>query len=201
MKYLDKIPKHKYPWLPIMYKIIYDLKPSVIIEYGTGTGVTAVTMGLALLDLYESTGHVGKIKSYDLFETESKGKYIRDIQTPFTNTNSIELVNSYNLNHIINISHGDFSNFTADIKFDLLYFDIGNHGDNVLDLYNLCKSFVDHGSIILFEGGSYVRDNVEWMKDKRKIETIKNITNYKLISPDERYSVSMIYNSNLYQIL
>lgn len=184
-----------------MYKIIYDLRPATIIEYGTGSGGTAVTMGLALLDLYESFGHIGKIQSYDLFEKESEGKYIRDVQNPFTDNNAKSLVNSFDLNNIININYGDFSNFTPDTKFDLLYFDIGNHGENILDMYNLCKDSIEAGSIVLFEGGSATRDNVEWMSSKQKIESIKNIVNYKLISPDERYSVSIIYNDKLYQIL
>lgn len=201
MKYLNKIPNHKYIWLPIMYKIVYDLKPATIIEYGTGDGGTAVTMGLALLDLYESIGHKGKIQSYDLFEKESEGKYIRDVQNPFTDDNAKSLVNEYKLNDIISISHGDFSNFTSDTKFDLLYFDIGNHGENVLDMYNLCKDSIESGSIVLFEGGSEDRDNVRWMYNKQKINSVKNITHYKLISPNNRYSVSIIYNDKLYQIL
>lgn len=184
MKYINKLPTHKYTWLPVMYKVVYDLKPKTIIEYGTGSGGTAVTMGLALLDLYESFGHVGKIKTYDLFETEAVGKYIRDVQLPFTDESPRQLVNRFKLNDIISIEHGDFSNFTSDTKFDLLYFDIGNHGVNILDMYNLCKESVEAGSVILFEGGSDARDNVEWMSQKQKIQSVKHITGYKLISAE-----------------
>jgi len=201
LKYINKIPPHKYTWLPILYKLIYDIRPKKIIEYGTGNGGTAVTMGLALLDLNESYGHVGTIKSYDLFENEAEGKYIRDVQLPFTATHAKNLVNTFNLNNIIDINYGDFSKFTSDVQFDLLYFDIGNHGDNVLDMYNLCKSSIESGSVVIFEGGSKTRDNVEWMINKRKIESIQNITNYKLMSADLRYSCSIIYNTKLYQIL
>jgi cephalosporin hydroxylase len=48
MKYLDKLPSHKYQWIPLLYSIIYSLKPKKIIEYGTEWGGTAITMGLAL---------------------------------------------------------------------------------------------------------------------------------------------------------
>jgi hypothetical protein len=201
MKYLNQLPGHKYTWLPIMYNLVYKLKPTKIIEYGTFGGGTAVTMGLALRDLYETYGHIGHVESYDLFDREANGKYVRDVQGPIPMSISKKLVDDYELNDIVTIDYGDFSKFTSDIKFDLLYFDIGNTGENVLDVYNLCKSSIESGSVILFEGGSHTRDNVPWMLNKQKINSIRDITNYKLLSPESKYSCSIIYNPNIHKQL
>ena len=69
-------------------------------------------------------------------------------------------------------------------------------------MYEGCKKNIKEGSIILFEGGSVVRDNVAWMVDlgKTKINDIKEKVNYKLLTPNQKYSFSIIYNPKLYDL-
>ena len=52
-------------------------------------------------------------------------------------------------------------------------------------MYNGCKDNIKKGSIVLFEGGSTVRDNVPWMIDlkKTKINDVKDKVNYKVKKP------------------
>lgn len=201
MKYINYLPNHKYGWLPIMYSIIYNLKPKKIIEYGTQTGGTAVSMGLALKDLHEMTGHVGHVYSYDLFESESAGQFSRDIEGPISIESSLRLVSQYGLHDYISISYGDFNNHQLTEDCDILYFDIGNHGENVNSMYDQCKHLIQNGLVVLFEGGSEERDNVSWMKVKNKqpINAIKNKTNYQLLTDNSKYSLSIIYNKDLYE--
>jgi predicted O-methyltransferase YrrM len=193
MKYIDRLPRHKYQWIPLLYSLVHSLKPKKIIEYGTEWGGTAITMGLALKDLYETEQHLGKVYTYDTFEVQSKGEI-----------GAVNNMRQFGVSDFVEVNRGDFFDFCAqeEKEFDLLYFDIDNDGEKVLEMYEGCKNQIQAGSVVLFEGGSTVRDDVKWMQDynKRKIESIKEITGYKLLTPNTKYSVSIIYNPDIYNL-
>jgi predicted O-methyltransferase YrrM len=198
MKYISIFPRHKYPWLSTLYSIILDIKPKTIIEYGTEHGGTAIVMGLALKELYEMEQHKGMIYTYDTFEVQSKGEIG---SCPNYNV-ALSNVAHYGLQDFIKVERGDFFEFCSNPKkeFDFLYFDIDNDGDKVLEMYEGCKNNIDQGSIVLFEGGSVTRDNVPWMitKNKTKINDV-NVP-FKLLTPEQKYSCSIIYNANIYNL-
>jgi predicted O-methyltransferase YrrM len=196
---INQIP-HKYPWLTSLYALILQFKPKNIIEYGTEYGGTAMIMALALRQLYEEENHKGKIYTYDTFEVQSKGEIGSVPQLELAKQNlSNSLVKDF-----VEVDRGDFWEFCdrKNKEFDLLYFDIDNDGDKVLEMYNGCKDNIEKGSIVLFEGGSTVRDNVPWMIDlnKTKMNDIKDKVNYKVLTPDQKYSFSIIYNPEIYDL-
>tara|TARA_Y100000592_G_scaffold73699_1_gene114807 strand:- start:1234 stop:1854 length:621 start_codon:yes stop_codon:yes gene_type:complete len=196
---LNKIP-HKYPWLTSLYALILQFKPKNIIEYGTEYGGTAMVMALALKQLQDEENHKGKIYTYDTFEVQSKGEIgsVPNLETAKQN------LSQPFFKDIIEVDRGDFWEFCdrKNKEFDLLYFDIDNDGDKVLEMYNGCKDNIEKGSIVLFEGGSTVRDNVPWMIDlnKTKMNDVKDKVNYKLLTPDQKYSFSIIYNPEIYDL-
>lgn len=203
MNYLDKLPKHKYGWLPTLYSLVFHLRPKTIIEFGTAYGGTAITMGLALLDLYEQFNHVGKIHTYDTFGKESKGHIgsSPNFELALYNIQKYPI----SVSPYIEVGQKCFYEFNNDPtkSYDLLYFDIDNDGDKVLEMYLGNKSLIDNGSVVIFEGGSTIRDNVKWMieKNKTKFNEIKQQVPFKLLTQDtEKYSCSILYNSNLYQL-
>jgi len=200
MKYIDRLPRHKYQWIPLLYSLVHSLKPKKIIEYGTEWGGTAITMGLALKDLYETEQHLGKVYTYDTFEVQSKG----EIGSRPQFEGAVNNMRQFGVSDFAEVNRGDFFDFCAqeEKEFDLLYFDIDNDGEKVLEMYEGCKNQIQAGSVVLFEGGSTVRDDVKWMQDynKRKIESIKEITGYKLLTPNTKYSVSIIYNPDIYNL-
>jgi len=198
MKYINQFPTHKYPWLPILYSLILDIKQKTIIEYGTEHGGTAIVMGLALKQLFEEEGHVGIIQSYDTFNQQSKGEIG---STPNYN-HAIQHIKHYNLENYINVNYGDFYEFCdrPNKEFDLLYFDIDNDGDKVLEMYNGCKTNIDNGSLVIFEGGSITRDNVPWMISKNKTKINDVNVPFKLLTIEQKYSCSIIYNTTIYNL-
>ena len=202
IKYYDQLNQlnHKYPWLPAFYAIILQFKPKRIIEYGTEYGGTAIVMALALKQLYEEEKHIGKIYTYDTFEVQSEGEIGSIPQLELAKKN---LSNPY-IKDFVEVDRGDFWDFCAqkDKEFDLLYFDIDNDGDKLLKMYEGCKDNIKKGSVVLFEGGSEVRDNVKWMNElgKKKMNEVKEIINYKLITPNQKYSFSMIFNPEIYKL-
>lgn len=191
---------HKYPWLTSLYALILQFKPKKIVEYGTEYGGTAMVMALALKQLQDEENHKGKVYTYDTFEVQSKGEIgsVPNLETAKQNLSQAFFKD------LIEVDRGDFWEFCKqkDKNFDLLYFDIDNDGDKVLEMYNGCKDDIKKGSIVLFEGGSTVRDNVPWMIDlnKTKINDIKDKVNYKVLTPDQKYSFSIIYNPEIYDL-
>jgi predicted O-methyltransferase YrrM len=200
MKYINYIPKHKYSWLPILYNIVLTFKPKTIIEFGTEHGGTAITMALALKELYETENHIGKVSTFDTFGLQSKG----EIGSNPSYQIALKNINQYNsiINNFIEINQGDFFEFNKrpDKQYDLLYFDIDNDGEKLLEMYENNISNIENGSIVLFEGGSEIRDNVPWMLNLKKTKMNDVKVPYKLLTPNQKYSCSIIYNHNLYQL-
>lgn len=202
IKYINELNSitHKYPWLISLYALILQFKPKTIIEYGTEYGGTAIIMALALKQLQDEENHRGKVYTYDTFEEQSKGEIGSVPRLEIAKRN---LSNNF-IKDFVEVDKGDFWEFcNRDNKdFDLLYFDIDNDGDKVLEMYNSCKDNIEKGSIVLFEGGSTVRDNVIWMEklNKTKINDVKDQVNYKLLTPDQKYSFSIIYNPEIYDL-
>ena len=200
MKYANILPQHKYPWLETLYSMVLDIKPKLIIEYGTEHAGTAVVMGLALKELYEQEQHQGIVYTYDTFEKQSKG----EIGSSPNYKVAVDNIAHYGLQDYVKVDYGDFFKFCddPDKEFDLLYFDIDNDGDKVLEMYSGCKSNIEKGSVVIFEGGSQVRDDVEWMNSlrKTKITSIKEQVGYDLLTPNQKYSCSIIFNKEKYSL-
>ena len=177
----------KYQWLPILYEIVRTLEPKKIVELGTGKGTTTVTMALACK---ENNIDV-TINSYDMWEDVYWGSY----------HNTLDNFKRWGVLEYINLYEKDFYNWLkTDEKFDLLYFDIDNNGNNLLELYDKIQPQIENGSVVIFEGGSEVRDTVPQMYDKIKMNEVKDKTNYKLLTDNIKYSASIIYSDQIYEL-
>ena len=200
MKYINNIPRHKYPWLPILYNIVLIFKPKTIIEFGTEHGGTAIVMGLALKELNETEQHIGKVFTYDTFDHQSKGEIGSNPNFQYAKHN---IENYYpSVKEFIEVDRGDFFAFNDDSnkQYDLLYFDIDNDGDKLLEMYEKNISNIEQGSIVIFEGGSEIRDNVPWMIQKNKTKMNDVNVPYTLLTPNQKYSCSIIYNPKIYNL-
>lgn len=183
------IPSHgKYQWLPILYKITKDLNPNKIIEFGPGIGYTTVVMATALKDLNSKA----VVNSYDIWMDKYWGK----------KEESLKFFKERNVNKYINLEHMNFYDWIKLSKekreFDLLYFDINNNGEKLSTLYKSIKHNIDGGSVVLFEGGSEVRDN--YGVGGAKMSDLKNDIGYKVLTENVKYSLSAIYNKEIYEL-
>lgn len=151
-----------------IYNYIIENKPKKIIEFGCLYGYSTVAIGLALKHLGE-----GKLICYDLWE-DYKYKHSTIQQT-------IANVTKYNVQDYVTFIKMDFNDWINNPEsFDLMHLDISNTGDTITKAYNS----VPEGSVIMFEGGSNERDNVEWMikYNATPITSIKNIVNYNILN-------------------
>jgi len=184
---IDLPTNGKYQWLPILYEVVKTIEPKKIVELGTGKGTTTVTMALACK---ENNIDV-TINSYDMWEDVYWGSY----------HNTLDNFKRWGVLEYINLYEKDFYNWLkTDEKFDLLYFDIDNNGNNLLELYDKIQPQIENGSVVIFEGGSEVRDTVPQMYDKIKMNEEKDKTNYKLLTDNIKYSASIIYSDQIYEL-
>ena len=157
-----------------LYEWVLKTKPTKVIEFGCLYGYSTIAIGLALKHL----GH-GKIKCYDLFENyQYKHSTIQQ---------TIENVKLYGIEDYVEFIQMDYYEWLSNPEdFDLMHLDISNTGDVILETYNALKNKIEMGSIVLFEGGSKERDNVEWMIKYKAtpINSVKDQTQYYIINPN-----------------
>jgi predicted O-methyltransferase YrrM len=166
-----------------LYEWVLENKPKTIIEFGCLYGYSTVAIGLALKELGQ-----GKLKCYDLWENY-KYKHSTIQQT-------IKNVKEYGVEDYVEFIQMNYYDWLSQPEeFDMMHLDISNTGDIILQTYDVLKDKIKQGSIILFEGGSEERDNVEWMVkyNASPINSVKSQTKYKVVNPNFP-SLSVIKN-------
>ena len=127
--------------------ITYTQKPKTIVEIG-------ILDGYSLAHLANGSGPNTKILAYDIFDefngnsgnmTELKDKFRGDPRI------SIEYGNFYELNNII------------PGNVDIIHVDIANDGNVYQYAVNNYTNLLSRGGMLLMEGGSPERDEVDWM--------------------------------------
>lgn len=159
-----------------LYDAVLEYKPKKIIDFGVLEGYSTISMAQALRDL--SNG--GKVIAYDLFE-----------DYPYRHSamsKTKENINKYNLSEFVTLKRKNFYDWIKNPEdFDLMHLDISNDGEIIKLAYNNLKKYLDKGSVLIFEGGTKDRDQVEWMikYNKTPIYPLKKEIGYKIL--DERF--------------
>lgn len=162
-----------------LYDLVLKLKPKLILEIGSLYGYSTVAMAMALDEIGE-----GKIVSYDLFD---KYEFKHSSQE-----NTQKNIDRYGVGKYVELRSGDFTEWIKKPeKFDFLHFDISNTGESLEILYQGVRDQIMEGSIVVFEGGSPARDEVEWMRKYNKKKMNESKVPYKVINEDFP-SMSMI---------
>ena len=150
-------------------------KPSRIYEFGSGTGYTTLHLALGCY-----VNRLGSVITHDVFETESVGIFRPH---PMKQYNQ----NIQSIPHLSALIQSNIANYndwllTGDTNFDLIYFDINNDGDKIIDIFTKLNIPANKGKILLFEGGHPNRSDVKY-KNVTPIhhDTVKQLTNFTLI--------------------
>jgi predicted O-methyltransferase YrrM len=155
-----------------IYETVIKYKPKVIVEFGVLEGYSTINMANALKEI--GSGH---IYSYDLWD-----KYLYKHSTK---ENTLENIKRYGCEDLITLGDVNFYEWVENPTcFDLLHIDISNDGEIIELAYNNLKSFIDRGSIVIFEGGTPERDKEKWMTDynKKPIFPLKKKIGYNIIN-------------------
>jgi len=167
----------------LLENIIFLKKPKKIVEFGILEGFS--------LEIFAQDKKC-QIEAYDIFE---------DFKGNGSDRNIIEKFKDY---HNISINYGDFYKKVDDIEnnsLDILHIDIAKNGDVYeFAIKNYMQKLKKDGLMIL-EGGSKERDEVEWMNkyQKRKIRPYLDNLNMVWKTFGEIPSITIIKSDNFYR--
>lgn len=161
--------------------LIASINPKKVVEFG-------ILEGYSLKSFVDNCDNDCQIDAYDIFEKfDGNGANKGDIMEKFGKYNNV------------NVGELDFyQGFEkyGDGSIDILHIDIANNGDVykfVIDNY-LPKINRDVGVIVL-EGGSVERDNVNWMIKYNKPSIVKYLDKLKAERKDLIVSVIDVFPS------
>jgi hypothetical protein len=154
-------------------------KPIVVVELGILHGYSLLAMALALKQLGQ-----GKIHAYDLFD-----------DYPYNHGNLSEVNFKLHENKVydyVDIYKADAYKVHSNYKFnsvDILHVDISNDGTVLKYMVEYWTNILTDRGIMIFEGGSEERDNVEWMIKFNKKPIRKEILSNKIIANNYLYVI------------
>ena len=143
----------------IISTVTFIQQPKKIVECG-------ILEGYSLSKFVENSSKQTSIDAYDIFGKFNGNHAIKD-----------KIVKQFSPYENVNINYGDFYEILKqypDKSIDILHIDIANNGDVYEFLFQNYVTKIKDNGIILMEGGSKQRDNVEWMinYNKPKIQPI-----------------------------
>ena len=149
----------------LLKQYVIAWQPSSFVELGVLDGYSTLSIAEGIKWLHQHRGYQGRLDAYDLFE---------DYQFKHGQKNEVEfLLNEYGVSEYVNLQKGDayevYKNY-PDMVLDsvrgieFLHIDISNTGETLRKIIDLWHPKIGQRGIILIEGGSQERDEVEWMK-------------------------------------
>jgi len=131
----------------VIKSLTFIKQPTRIVEFG-------ILNGYSLQCFIDSSDNKCNISAFDIFD-EFKGNHA-----------STEIIDKFKQYPNVEIRYGDFYTQHLNIEdnsIDILHVDIANNGDVLEFVLEKYMKKISSDGIILFEGGSVDRDNVEWM--------------------------------------
>jgi len=166
---------------------IYTMKPLVSVEVGILDGYSLFNLAIAIKSIRNKFGIDCKLDGYDLFDDyRYKHGNFENIQKLSKEFGVDEFTKLYKMDAF------EAYKLYRDNSIDLLHFDISNDGDILEKMINTWHSKIRPGGIILFEGGSKERDEVDWMIRYNKKPINPVLSNNEIINKQ--------YNWFLYQL-
>ena len=155
-----------------IYQVIYALKPNKVIEFGVLHGYSLICIAQALRDIGK-----GYVIGYDLWD-DYPFKH-GDIKKVY------KLLKKENLDKFVILKKKCLFDWLKNPEnFDILHIDVSNDGLIIKEVVKKLETKLLNGAILIFEGGIYSRDKVEWMQkfNKCPILPLKKKIGYKIIN-------------------
>lgn len=160
----------------VLKSYVLNWRPSTAVELGILDGYSTRAIAEGIKELNFLLDMSVRLTAYDLFD---------DYQFKHGSQEEVEkMLKDQSLDHLVRIKKGDAFKVHADFADDsveFLHVDISNTGDTLRKIMELWTPKIAPRGLILFEGGSIERDNIEWMKKysmpsiKQEIDTSKFI--------------------------
>lgn len=156
----------------IISTITFLKKPKHIVEIG-------ILEGYSLSKFIENSSKQTSIDTYDIFD-----KFNGNC------ANKQDILNKFNKFSNVNIKEGDFYDIHKlypDKSIDILHVDIANNGDVFEYVFTHYIDKISENGVIVLEGGSEQRDEVEWMIKYNKPKITPVIEKY-----NDKYYIKVI---------
>jgi len=162
-----------------------------IVELGILDGYSLLHLAKGVRSLHKFYGYnERKIDAYDLFD---------DYEFNHGNKEEVEELLIYNcLSEYVNIIKGNAYEVYRDYEdksIELLHVDISNTGETLNRVMELWSPKIKERGMILFEGGSEERDNVEWMKSYNKPSIREELESNRIINKQYIYATYCLFPS------
>lgn len=138
--------------------IVSAFQPVKCIELGVLEGYSTIAIAKGLKENAEKGGARGHVHGYDLFdEYKYRNSSMQNAQA------NVDIAGVTDFVTLHKSSAADVAPEHEDGSVSLLHIDLSNCGDTVRWAMEQWDQKMVHGGIILFEGGTEERDQVEWM--------------------------------------
>jgi len=174
----------------VLKSYVLNWRPTTLVELGVLDGFSTLAIAEAVKEmnfLYQMTS---KLDAYDLFE---------DYSFKHGSKEEVEkLATEKGLNDYVNVLKGDaykVHELYPDDSVQFLHVDISNDGDVLRNILTIWEPKLIQRAIVLFEGGSDERDNIEWMVKYNKPSIKKEMETNKFINDNYIYGTYWAYPS------
>jgi len=163
----------------ILKTVCFLTKPKYIVEFG-------ILDGFSLSHFISNSSPNCRIEAYDIFDDFIGNHATKD-----------DLEKKFNHYNNVKIQYGNFYTSLDSFKdntIDILHIDIANTGEIIPTVLQYMKKVSSNGVLIL-EGGSIERDNIEWMKKYKKLslhDEIQKMSNVSILTLGKIPSVTII---------
>jgi hypothetical protein len=163
--------------------LILSHKPKLAVECGVLDGYSTFHIAHAIRFNRITRGIKCPFFAYDLWE-----------EYDYKHGDFVEVENmleEQGLSDYCNLTEGNaykVYEIFEDNSIDFLHVDISNNGETFLDMLSLWGRKISNDGIVVFEGGSEERDEVEWMK-KYMFTPIRNVLDDPILYENWYYQV------------
>jgi len=165
---------------------LFNKNPKLIVEFGILDGFS--------LKIFANLFPDAKILAFDIFDEFVGNSAKKEITDEFKEYANVEIL------------YGDFYKKYKELAdIDILHVDIANNGDVLKFIIENYLPLITKNGIILMEGGSTDRDNIEWMIKYNKPKINPIIQNFNRVDLNIKVigkfpSITLISKSNSFNI-
>lgn len=160
--------------------IVGAFQPTLCVELGVLEGYSTIAIAQGLKENFERGGGRGHLAAHDLFASYEFRKSPIEITRANVEAAGVSDFVTLHQQNALSV-HEDYS----DNSVWLLHVDLSNDGLTVRNIMSRWDAKMLQGGIILFEGGTEERDNVDWMIKYKKESLKKELETNPIIS--EKY--------------
>jgi hypothetical protein len=178
----------------LIEEYVFAWQPNSLVELGVLDGYSTLHIAKGIQRLEKLRHFTPKFDAYDLFE-DYEFKHGKKEEV-------IKLLEENNVNKFVNLQKSNayevYKNY-PDLTFnkngdpeihgiEFLHIDISNTGKVIKDLIELWHPKIGWRGLVLIEGGSEERDNIEWMKKYNMPSIKKEIATNPIINKYYMYA-------------